>query len=107
MALDTVKDLLSVLLFKRVKEQRRANEGMGRWTVRKRIPILGWFIKRKADKQLLGMTWLQRKQAVISAKALRYMAKTKTLDDLSVLLSARKPKQTLRGKRMLEVDILL
>ena len=106
--LDTIKDILSVVIFKRAKEQRVAEAGMRRWRIRKRIPIIGWFVGRKADKKRRQLTWMQRTQAAMTARGIRWLATSKSLDDITILVSPNlKPKANPAGpKRRTEAYLL-
>jgi hypothetical protein len=73
------KDVLAVTLFMRRRQNQLADEIMGRWVHRRKLPIVNWYLKRKAGKPT---NFLERKRNSTIVGAVRGLVNTETFEHI-------------------------
>ena len=73
------KDVLAATLFFRRRQNQKADEIMGRWIHRSKLPIVNWYLKRKAGKPA---NFMERKRNSTIVGAVRGLVNTETFEHI-------------------------
>src|ERR1039458_8444990 len=81
------KDVLAATLFLRRRQNIKADETVRRWNRRRKIPIVNWFLKRKAGKPA-GFIETRRNSAIVNGT--RSLVNSETFEHIvGVVLNKR------------------
>jgi hypothetical protein len=73
------KDVLAATLLLRRRQNQKADEIMGRWVHRSKLPIVNWYLKRKAGKPA---NFIERKRNSTIVGAVRGLVNTETFEHI-------------------------
>src|SRR5450759_4072173 len=81
------KDILAGFLLFHRRQNQKADEIMGRWVHRGKLPIVNWYLKRKAGKPA---NFMERKRNSTIVGAVRGLVNTETFEHIvGVVLNKR------------------
>ena len=87
------KDVLAATLLLRRRQNQKADEIMGRWVHRSKLPIVNWYLKRKAGKPA-GLIETKRNAAIVGA--VRGLVNTETFEHIVGVVLNKRSKLKLR-----------
>src|SRR5664280_1876550 len=73
------KDILAGFLLFHRRQNQKADEIMGRWAHRSKLPIVNWYMKRKAGKPA---NFMERKRNSVIVGAVRGLVNTETFEHI-------------------------
>ena len=73
------KDILAGFLLFHRRQNQKADEIMGRWVHRRKLPIVNWYLKRKAGKPA---NFMERKRNSTIVGAVRGLVNTETFEHI-------------------------
>src|SRR5450756_2591798 len=88
------KDVLAATLFVRRRQNQKADEIMGRWIHRSKLPIVNWYLKRKAGKPA---NFMERKRNSTIVGAVRGLVNTETFEHIVGVVLNKRSKLKLRA----------
>jgi len=87
------KDVLAATLLLRRRQNQKADEIMGRWVHRSKLPIVNWYLKRKAGKPA---NFMERKRNSTIVGAVRGLVNTETFEHIVGVVLNKRSKLKLR-----------
>ena len=87
------KDILAATVFLRRRQNQKADEIMGRWVHRRKLPIVNWYLKRKAGKPA---NFMERKRNSTIVGAVRGLVNTETFEHIVGVVLNKRSKLKLR-----------
>ncbi len=87
------KDVLAATLLLRRRQNQKADETMGRWVRRSKLPIVNWYLKRKAGTPA---SLMERKRNSIIVAAVRGLVNAETFEHIVGVTLNKRSKLKLR-----------